>query len=48
MNFFNPFKKNLSHNPFYYKSNNNKLNKMIKEENCWYPTYMDGDAIKGF
>jgi len=48
MNFFSPFKKNLSHNPFYYKSNNNKLNKMIKEEKCWYPTYMDGDAIKGF
>ena len=48
MNFFNPFKKNLSHNPFYYKSNNKRLSALIKEENCWYPTYMDGDAIKGF
>ena len=47
MKFFNPFKKNLPNNPFCYKSNNKKLNKMLDQSKYWCPSYLDGDAIIG-
>ena len=46
--FFNPFKKKLSDNPFYYKSNNAGLNKKLSRSNYWNPTYIDGDTINNF
>ena len=45
MNFFNPFKKKLLNNPFCYKPNNKKLNKLLTQTKYWYPSYLDGDAI---
>ena len=45
MKFFNPFKKKLPNNPFCYKSNNKKLNKLLPQSKHWYPSYLDGDAI---
>ena len=48
MNSFKPFKMKLSHNTFYYKSNNGKLNKLLNERNCWSTTQIDGDAILNF
>ena len=45
MNFFNPFKKKLLNNPFCYKPNNKKLNKLLAQSKYWYPSYLDGDAI---
>ena len=46
--FFSPFKKKLSNNPFYYKSNNVSLGKKLGKKNYWNPTYIDGDAINNF
>ena len=46
--FFNPFKKKLSDNSFYYKSNNVSLGKKLGKKNYWNPTYIDGDAINNF
>ena len=45
MNSFNPFKKELLHNPFCYKPNNKKLNVLLAQNKYWYPSYLDGDAI---
>ena len=47
MKFFSPFKKKLLNNPFCYKSNNKKLNKMLGQSKYWCPSYLDGDAIIG-
>ena len=45
MKFFNPFTKSLPNNPFCYKSNNKKLNKLLSQSKYWCPSYLDGDAI---
>ena len=45
---FNPFERKLLNNPFYYKSNNEKLNKMLNKEKYWAPSYIDGDSIVNF
>ena len=45
INYFNPNKKKLSNNSFYYKSSNTKLDKILNKSNHWYPTYLDGDTI---
>jgi len=45
MKFFNPFTKSLPNNPFCYKSNNKKLNKLLSQSRYWCPSYLDGDAI---
>ena len=47
MKFFNPFRKNLLNNPFCYKSNNKKLDKMLHQSKYWCPSYLDADAIIG-
>ena len=39
------FKKKLLNNPFCYKPNNKKLNKLLAQSKYWYPSYLDGDAI---
>ena len=46
--FFKPFKKKLLFNPFYYKSNNDKLGSILKKSIHWSPSYMDGDIIVNF
>ena len=48
VNSFYPFSKKLLTNPFYYKSNNNKLDTILKNEKFWLPTYLDGDTIVNF
>ena len=48
INFFNPFKQKIKQNPFYYKSNNKKLEKKLSSGSYWFPTYLDGDTIKNF
>ena len=45
MNYFDPFKKKLLNNPFCYKTNNKKLNKLLAQSKYWCPSYLDGDAI---
>ena len=45
MEFFKPFEKKLLLNPFYYKSKNKKLEKLLKDSKFWNPSYIDGDAI---
>ena len=45
MIFFKPFKKKLLNNPFCYKTNNKKLNKLLTQSKYWCPSYLDGDAI---
>ena len=45
MNSFDPFKKKLLNNPFCYKPNNKKLNKLLTQSKYWCPSYLDGDAI---
>ena len=45
---FKPFEKKLSFNPFYYKSNNKKLNKILNKSSHWSPSYIDGDVIVNF
>ena len=45
MNSFDPFKKKLLNNPFCYKTNNKKLNKLLAQSKYWCPSYLDGDAI---
>ena len=48
INFFDPFSKKLSTNPFYYKSNNDKLDNILNKDKYWSPTYIDGDTIINF
>ena len=48
ISFFNPFERKLLNNPFYYKSNNKKLGKMLNKEKYWIPAYIDGDSIVNF
>jgi len=48
MELFNPFKKKLSNNPFYYKSNNINLSRKLSKSNYWNPSYIDGDTINNF
>ena len=48
INFFKPFVKKLSSNPFYYKSSNNKLNGILNKDEHWSPTYIEGDTITNF
>lgn len=48
MKFFKPFEKKLLLNPFYYKSKNKKLNKLLNNSKHWNPSYIDGDAIISF
>ena len=45
MKLFKPFQKKLTLNPFYYKSNNYKLDKILDNKNYWSPSYIDGDII---
>ena len=45
MKLFKPFKKKLINNPFCYKSDNKKLNKLLGQSKYWCPSYLDGDAI---
>ena len=45
MNSFDPYKKKLLNNPFCYKTNNKKLNKLLAQSKYWCPSYLDGDAI---
>jgi hypothetical protein len=45
MKFFKPFEKKLLLNPFYYKSKNEKLSKLLNNRRHWDPSYIDGDAI---
>jgi len=44
-NIMNEFKKKLLNNPFCYKPNNKKLNKLLAQSKYWCPSYLDGDAI---
>ena len=37
--------KKLLLNPFYYKSRNKKLGKLLTDHHYWNPSYIDGDAI---
>ena len=48
INFFSPFEKKIKDNPFYYKSNNIKLKKILNKSYQLMPTYLDGDSIVGF
>ena len=45
MEFFKPFNKKLLLNPFYYRSKNKKLDKLLDDRKFWNPSYIDGDAI---
>ena len=45
MKFFKPFEKKLLLNPFYYKSRDKKLGKLLTDHHYWNPSYIDGDAI---
>ena len=45
MKFFRPFNKKLLLNPFYYRSKNKKLDKLLSNSKFWNPSYIDGDAI---
>ena len=48
INFFKPFIKKIKDNPFYYKSNNIKLKKILNKSYKLTPTYLDGDSIVSF
>ena len=45
INSIKPFLKKSSFSPFYFKSNNSKLNKILSNENSWDPSELDGDSI---
>ena len=45
MKLFKPFEKKLLLNPFYYKSRDKKLGKLLADYHYWNPSYIDGDAI---
>tara|TARA_B100000029_G_scaffold474383_1_gene516623 strand:+ start:3887 stop:4984 length:1098 start_codon:yes stop_codon:yes gene_type:complete len=48
INFFKPFIKKIKDNPFYYKSNNINLKKILNKSYKLTPTYLDGDSIVSF
>ena len=45
MNSIKPFVRKNPFCPFYFKSNNPKLNEILLNKNSWDPSELDGDSI---